>query len=267
MFHKFLSTNLSKVIVILAVGGLLIFLNPKGIFNPLRQLAGGFFSPFQKVAYLVSLKAKGTGEFFSSIGQIKKENEELIRENQRLLAENAMLNDAKRRSDLLEKELNLLSKENFTTEAAYVIGEDPQGTGNWVKIDKGNNKGIKEGMPVVVAPRTLVGKVGQVQGNSAQVVLLTNPESVAGAVAVKSGAQGVVQGKYGLGMLFHMVSQTDTLQAGDEIVTSGIGGNFPRGLFIGNISDIQPSADRLFQEAGVVSPVQFSKLEVVFVIK
>lgn len=267
MLRKFLSAKFLRVAVVLAVCALLIFFNPKNIFAPLRQLAIGFFSPFQKVAYMSSIKAQKLGDFFSSIGNLNEENEKLIAENRRLLSENAALYDAKRRNELLEKELNLFSKDNFVTEAAYVIGQDPQGSGNWVEVNKGENQGIKKGMPVVVSPNILAGKISETHSNSARAILLTNPQSAVSAITASSGSAGIVQGKYGLGMLFHMILQNEAVNAGDEVITSGTNIDLPRGLFIGNVRSIQLSPDRLFQEAAVVSPVQFSRLEVVFVIK
>lgn len=267
MFRKFLSTKYSKVAVVLAVCMLLVFFNPKNTFAPLRKLIISFFSPFQKVAYISSVKAQKLGNFFSSIGNLNEENEKLIIENRRLLSENAALYDAKRRIELLEKELNLFSKENFVPEAAYVIGQDPQESGNWIEISKGEDQGIREGMPVIVAPNILVGKISETQANSARAILLANPRSAVNAITASSGSTGIVQGEYGLGMLFHMILQSETVNAGDEVITSGTNNNLPRGLFIGNVRSVQLSPDRLFQEAAVVSPVQFSKLEVVFVIK
>ncbi len=267
MFRKFLSAKYSKVIIILAVCALLVFLNPKNAFAPLRNLAISFFSPFQKVAYISSVKAQKLGNFFSSVRNLSEENEKLIMENRRLLSENAALYDAKRRAELLEKELDLFSREDFSAEAAYVIGQDPQGSGNWLEIDKGENQGIKEGMPVVVSPNILVGKISEIQASSARAILLANPQSAVSAITASSGSAGIVQGEYGLGMLFHMILQSETVNAGDEVITSEINSGLPRGLFIGNVRNVQLSSDRLFQEATVVSPVQFSKLEVVFVIK
>lgn len=267
MFRKFLSTKLSKVLIILAVCALLIFLNPKNLFFPLRKIAIGFFFPFQKIAYMLSLETQKLASFFSSIGNLNEENEKLITENRRLLAENAELKDAKRRGEILEKEFNLLSEKKFSAEVAYVVGQDPQGSGNWIEINKGKNQGIKKGMPVIVSPSILAGKISEVRPNSSQVVLLTSPQSAVSAITASSGSAGIVQGKYGLGMLFHMILPSEAVNIGDEVITSGTNNNLPRGLFIGSVKAIQLSPDRLFQEAAVVSPVQFSRLEIVFIIK
>src|SRR4030042_1488805 len=138
---------------------------------------------------------------FFSVGSLNEENEKLINENLRLLSENAALYDAKRRAELLERELNLFSKENFTAEAAYVIGQDPQESGSWIEIDKGENQEIKEGMPVIVLPNILVGKISETRANSARAILLANPQSAVSAITASSGSAGVVQGENGMGMV------------------------------------------------------------------
>ena len=86
-------------------------------------------------------------------------------------------------------------------------------------------------------------------------------------MTVESGAKGVAKGEYGLGIIFDMVLQTDSINTGDSVITSGIGGEIPRGLYVGTIQEIHQSDDHLFQQAVLTAPIQFSKLQIVFVIK
>jgi rod shape-determining protein MreC len=64
-----------------------------------------------------------------------------------------------------------------------------------------------------------------------------------------------------------MILQTDTIKIGDNIVTSGVGGGIPRGLYVGTVQEVHDSDDHLFQQAVIVSPLQVSKLQIVFIIK
>lgn len=267
MLKNIFSKKIFKVAVILAVCGLLIFLNPKNIFKPLRSFAWSMFSPFQKIAYIMSLKIGNYREFIFSIGELKTENEKLLIENQNLEAQNAKLSDLQRRNEILEKQLDLWTRDNFDLEYAYIVSQDPSGSDSWLEISKGSAEGIQEGMPVISGSGTLVGKIGEVQKNSSQVVLITSPQSKINAVTSKNGTRGIIEGKYGLGIIFNMVLQTDLVEVGDKIITSGMGGNVPRGLFIGDVRDVMLTPDRLFQQAAVISPVKFSKLEVISVIK
>jgi rod shape-determining protein MreC len=122
-------------------------------------------------------------------------------------------------------------------------------------------------MPVIVSQGIIIGKVEETYANMAKVVLLTDSESVINVRDLETEAKGVVRGKFGLGLVLEMVSQDDTLNAGDSVITSGLGGDLPKGLLVGKIQEPQSSLDRIFQEAIVAAPVKYSNLDVVFVIK
>ncbi len=264
--QRFTSTKLFKIFLLVAFFAGLFYLNPVKILDPARSIFLAGFSPFQKIAYTTSAAIKGTGEFISSIGQLKAENKKLINENERLLQEQAMLVDMRNENDDLRKQLGLLPRDQFKLLAANIVGQDPNGMGNWIEIDKGSDDGITEGMPVIISKSALVGRVSEVTLKNAKIILLTNPRSVINVATTQAGAKGVARGEYGLGITFDMILQTDSIQGGDEVVTSGIGGELPRGLYVGTVQDVHSSDDHLFQQATIMSPVQISKLQFVFVV-
>lgn len=267
MSRNFFQTKIFKVVVVMAVSGLLVFFNPSGFFNPVRSVFGAIAYPFQKTLYFLAYKTTQFTDFISSIGELKKENEKLSRENQQGLAENALLRDMKKENMLLREQLDLAPRDKFDLETAEVIGQDPQGLGNWLVIDKGKRDGVEKNMPVIVSKGILIGKVDEVFSGNSRVLLVTNPQSAVNAVISDTEAKGIVKGEFGLGLLLDMVLQTDIIQEGDEVITSGIGGSVPRGLLIGKIQEVRSSEDRLFQQAVITPATKFSKLRVVFVIK
>lgn len=267
MSKVFFSTKLFKVIIVILVFGALVFLNPVGFFNPVRSVFSAVTYPFQKTLYFLTYKATQLTDFISSIGELKQENEKLSKENQQFSAENVMLRDMKKENALLREQLDLAPRDKFNLEAAEVIGQDSQGLGNWLVIDKGRKNGIEKDMPVIVSRGILIGKVDEVFLGSSKVLLATNPQSAINAVISDTEAKGIVKGEFGLGLLLDMVLQTDIIQEGDEVITSGIGGNVPRGLLVGKIQEVRSSEDRLFQQAVVTPAIKFSKLRVVFVVK
>jgi rod shape-determining protein MreC len=264
---KFASTKLFQItaIALLFIG--LIFLNPDSILNPMRSLFLSALNPFQKFSYSMSVGLENTKEFISSIGQLKNENEKLRKENQSLLSENAMLGDMKNENAALREQLNLLPRDKYVLTPAFLISQDPNGTGNWLEIDKGSKDGIAVGMPVIVSRGIFIGKIQEVGINSSKVILLTNPKSKINVTTLENGAKGIVSGEYGLGIIFDMVLQTDTINVGDSVITSGIGGEIPRGLYVGTVQEVHQSEDHLFQQAVLTAPLQVSKLQMVFVIK
>lgn len=264
---KFTSTKLFKVILVVAVFGLLVFFNPYSLFNPIRSLFFGITYPFQQSLYLLAYKTNATKDFFSSIGEMKRENERLTSENRKLLADNAILRDVREENVVLREQLGLAPREKFNLEPALISSQDSHGLGNWITINKGKGDGIEKGMPVIVSNGILIGKVDEVYSGKAKVILITNPQSSINAVVSGTGAKGIARGEFGLGMVLDMVLQTDIIQEGNELITSGIGGDMPSGLLIGRVRDVHPSDDRLFQQATVTPLVKFSILKVVFVIK
>jgi rod shape-determining protein MreC len=265
--QKFTSTKLFKIIVIAIVFAGLIFLNPSKFFSPIRAGFGFFLLPFQKVVYSFSIGLENARELIESIGKIKSENEKLIKENQQLLSENVMLHDMKNENAILREQIGLLPRDQYNLTAASVVSQDPNGISNWLEIDKGSNDGITDGMPVIVSKGILIGKVQNVSSNKSQVMLLTNPKSTVNVITTNSGAKGVAKGEYGTKIILDMVLQTDSINVGDSVVTSGISGEIPRGLYVGVIQEIHQSGDYLFQQAILATPLQNAKTQIVFVIK
>ena len=267
MFRSFFSTKLSKVIIVFILFGLIVFINPANFFDPVRYSFKLVISPFEKVAYIFATRMRIAGEYLSSIGQIKEENEKLAMENQKLVAQNAQLEGLKRENDILKEQLDLLPRQKFSLESAYVISQDSQGSGSWIEISKGSRSGIAEGSPVIVSQGILIGVVSKVNSDSSMVSLISSPQSAISSLTTSAGAKGIIRGEYGLGIIFDMILPEDELKPGDEIITAGTSGQIPRGLFIGEVANVRLSSDRLFQQAEVSSPVNFFKLDVVSVVK
>lgn len=261
------STKLAKVFFIAVFFLLLIILNPYNLLSPFRGVTNAVFLPFQKVFYSISISVEGVGEFLGSIGQLKNENEKILKENRELLARNAMLEDMQNENAILRDQLNLLPRDKYDLVAATVVSQDPQGMGNWLEIDKGSDDGIVSGMSVIVSKSILIGRIQDVSAGSSKIMLLTNSKSTVNVMTSQNSTRGVVKGEYGLGIIFDMILQTDAIQVGDDVITSGIGGEIPRGLYAGSVREIHASDDHLFQQAVVAAPLQISKLQTVFVIR
>jgi rod shape-determining protein MreC len=267
MSKKFLSPNIIKFLAIAVVCPLLIFANPSGIFNPIRGIFIEISYPFQKTFFFLGKTVSGTFNFLGTIGDIKKENENLLQENNNLSAEVAMLGDEKKENEMLREQLQLVPRDKFNLEAAFVIGQDSERLGSWITLDKGSSEGIVSGMPVIVYEGILIGKISDVTPHTARVVLLTDAGSVVNVLDSETGSKGVLKGEYGLGVVMDMVSQQDALNVGDTVVTSGLGSNISRGLLIGKIQEVRSTGDKLFQQAIVLPRIKYSDMQVAYVIK
>jgi len=264
--HFFSRKNL-KYLSIAGVLIIVIFASFRSSNNPVKGAILTVSSPFLKTSRIFFGGVSGFFQFMGSIGDLKSENEKLVGENQSLLAQNNRLKDAEKENQTLRQQLNLAPRNNFDLEASFVIAQDPQGLGNYFLIDKGENSGIKTGMAAIVSNGILVGQVTESYSNSAKVTLITDPSSAVNAEVQSSGAKGIVNGEYGLGLKMGMISQAEVLSEGDTVISSGLGGKIPRGLTIGKIGQVGQSPDKLFQAASVVPAIDVSDLRTVFIIK
>ncbi len=257
-----------KFLAVAAICLLLVFFNPRGIFQPVQGIFLEVAQPFQKGFYFFGDSIKGLVSFLGSIGDLNSQNEQLIRENNGLASQLADLKDVQKENDMLRQQFSLAPRQKYNLEASFVIGQDPQRLGSWLMIDKGTSSGIKPGMPVIYSDGILVGEIdSEIYPTSAKVDLLSDSDSAVNAADTDTSAKGIVKGEYGLGLIMDMVSQSDVLNPGDTVATSGLGGSVPEGLLIGTVQEIRLSQDKLFQQAVITPRVKYSNLDMVFVIK
>ncbi|KKW28898.1 MAG: Cell shape-determining protein MreC [Parcubacteria group bacterium GW2011_GWA2_52_8] len=112
-----------------------------------------------------------------------------------------------------------------------------------------------------------VGVVAEVAENTSAMDLLTSSKVAINALVVPGGASGLVRGEHGLGLTFDLVSQNEVINPGDELLTSGLGGQFPKDLLIGEVSRITSGESELFQRASVLPATNYRDLNFLFVLK
>jgi len=206
------------------------------------------------VAELVALRSENLKlqSQVTTLGQESTALQELTQENARL---RALLD--------LKASLTALLPYPAGSVAARVIARSPSTWWSGVLLDKGSADGVKADM-IAMAPSGLVGRVSSVTPHTASVTLLTNPDSAVGGMVERASSRdaGVafgVAGQTGLSMEF-FDAQAD-VQAGDTVVTSGLGGVFPKGLPVGQIVSVDPARYGQVRTALVAPAVDLAKLE------
>ena len=149
--------------------------------------------------------------------------------------------------------------------AAAVIGRDPSPFFHYVIINRGSDDGLRSGMPAVTQ-QGLVGQIDSVTAGAARVQLINDPASLINVILQQTSTDAVLIGSITGELQLEMIPQDVTVQAGELVVTSGLGGNYPANLVIGQVSTIRRQDYDLFQNASVQSAVNFSQLEIVLVI-
>ncbi len=149
--------------------------------------------------------------------------------------------------------------------AASVIGRDPSPFLHYVIINVGSNDGIRRGMPVVTN-QGLVGRIDAVIADASRVQLITDPGSAVNVRLQSADTDALLVGSVTGDLGLEMISQDVTVQEGDVVLTSGLGGDYPSDLLVGQLLNLRKRDYELFQQASVQSTVDFSRLEIVLVI-
>lgn len=168
-------------------------------------------------------------------------------------------------NERLKKLLDLKSSMRVASVAANVIGEESAPWYRTIVIDRGGVDGLEEGMPVV-ATSGIVGRLIKVSPNSARVLLLTDHSSSIAAMIQRSRARGVVKGKGGGACSLEFSLREEDVKVGDVVTTSGIGGIFPKGIAIGEVSMVRKGEYGMFQAVDIRPAVNISRLEEVLVL-
>lgn len=253
------------VFVILMIVVLSLILPKNYFWKPAKGIFITISAPIQKV---VSAGAGSVYNFFTTIGNISelsRENRSLQEEINRLLEENVKLAEVEKENEALRAQLDFQKRSSFKVVSAEIIAKDPTNIQKVFEISAGKKQGIKVGMPVITSG-ILIGKVSEVYHNSAKVLLVTNPNSIVNGMLQKTRALGLVKGQLGFGLMMDSVPQDVKINIGDLVVTSGLGGSFPKGLLLGEVSEIISKQGEIFQSANLRPAADFSKLEIVFVI-
>ena len=120
-------------------------------------------------------------------------------------------------------------------------------------------------MPVI-APPGLIGRLIDVSWHASKVLLFIDENSNVGAIVQRTRTQGIISGAGPRGLILKYISKTQDVKEGDVIVSSGMGGVFPKGLLIGQVSNVDRQHNSLFWKINVVSFVDFSKLEEILIL-
>lgn len=231
-----------------------------------RQIIARVVAPLQagvsRVGYTVGDVASGWQE----LGKLRQENEVLRQTVDELLQETVRL----RAAELENRELrDLLRYTRETSEhtlvSAQVIGFDSSALLGYAFINRGSDAEVGDGM-VVVSTAGLVGRVVSRTERTSKVQLVNSPGSTVNAmVQGQPAATGLADGLADGRLRMRYIPQSEPVRVNDVVVTSGLGGGFPRDLPIGRVVHVESRDIDLFQQAIVEPFVNFRKLSHVLV--
>lgn len=187
-------------------------------------------------------------------------NQRVREQRQQLL----QLREVAQENSRLRKLLNFHEDADVPQLPARVIAVDASSWFRTVTIDKGISDGLREGLAVVVA-EGIVGRTIKCSSHSSRVLLANDAASEVSALIQHNRTRGVARGK-GNTLTLNYALRNKDVHIGDEVITAGTGGIFPKGLPIGTITKIIKHDYGLFQTLEITPSVDFSRLEDVLVI-
>jgi rod shape-determining protein MreC len=252
------------VLTLLVVGILLLALG--GYLTPLSRLA---LSPFIGAQSWLATRYQAIQDFITA----PRDMDRLIQQNAELQAEISRLQSQIIELQQQNSELGVLSalldfarthsENQYLT--ASVIGRDPNPFLRYVIINRGSDDGLRRGMPVV-SQQGLVGRIAGVTANGASVQLITDPATSVNVLLQPSGVEAALSGSITGEISLDMIPQDAPIKNGDLILTSGLGGDYPANILIGQVTSVRQKPFELFQSASVQPVVDFSQLKIALVI-
>jgi rod shape-determining protein MreC len=259
------NTLRNAVIVLLVVGILSLALG--GI---LRPILGVIMDPFITAQRWLSERFMMVYDFFTlprDVTDLLARNAQLENEVSNLQSQVIQLQEQLREASLLYSLLDFArARPQDEYIAAAVIGRDPSPFLHYVIIDHGSDDGIQYGMPVVTQ-QGLVGRISAVTASAARIQLITDPGSVVNVRLQTISEEGQVIGSITGEVSLEMAAQNVTIEPGEILLTSGLGGNYPNDVLVGQVLSVQNTGNALFQSAIVQPVVDFETLRAVLVIK
>jgi len=211
---------------------------------------------------------RGVAEIWNdylALVEVRKENK-LLRHNMKVLNSRLMESrEALVANERLKKLLDMKNAMQTPSLAASVTGEDASPWFKTIMINRGEVDGLREGMPVVAADG-IIGQLVKVVARSSRVLLITDHASGVASIIQRSRARGVIKGKGDGTCSLEFSLASEDVKVGDTVITSGIGGIFPKGLKIGEVSMVKKGEYGIFQTVEVRPTVNLARLEEVLVL-
>lgn len=228
-------------------------------------------TPFEAAWGAVSRSVTGRVETAKEVHELRQE---LRQTRQELLAMQLVhdeLNLIRREKEQLEKSLGFRKQIPFQNLPARVLFKDPQNLFTSFTVDIGTRDGVSEGDPVVgfvKGKMALIGKLTECEEGLSKVMTIIDQRCQVGVMLEDSGDTGIMKGRAPVNAacaIEYLDRRLDRLE-GRTVVTSGLGGKYPKGILVGQITEVIKKRYGLFQETFLVPHMNFFTLDEVFIL-
>jgi rod shape-determining protein MreC len=178
--------------------------------------------------------------------------------------ENLQLREALVASGRLERIAEIRADFEVPMLPCELVGVDPSPWFHSVLIDRGRDHGVRSGMPVI-SEHGLVGLVTETSTRAAKAMLVLDRQSAVDGIIQRSRSRGIVRGRGTSELEFEFIARGSDVRVGDVVISSGLGGVYPKGLRIAEVVLVAEPGSGLMQTAKLAPSVDFGRLEQVFV--
>lgn len=235
-----------------------------GLLHGSRRLLIAVSQPFATVGTWIASPFRAVGNWAGGLGVSTADYSALKEQNQQLRDRLAALEEAKLENDRIRALVDFAKAQDVPTTGARIIGRPTDSRQRAILIDRGSSSGVKKG-DAVVASGGLVGQVLEVTPFSAQVRLITDSASGVAVLVQRTRANGIVRGALSGPLELDFVDAKSAPVVGDVLVTSGLGGVYPKGIVVGDVTAVSASQSGLYAAVSVASRVEIDKIEEVLV--
>lgn len=201
----------------------------------------------------------------AEIRHLKAERDQLAKTVRDLRRENRQYKEDVLENARLKSLLDFQNQIPYQTESARVIGRSVNNWFSLLIVDKGALDGIRKGM-TVVGNNGLIGQITTVSNHTAQVLLILDQNSAASGLIQESRENGIVEGSVTGNLVMQRLPRDAKVKAGDHVLSSGLGGIFPKGIYIGRVAKVESGNYDISKKAIVIPAENFNALEEVLII-
>ncbi len=254
------------IFVLISISLLII---PESITNNIKVTVASPLAPVQKIISQTSNFFKNGFKKLAALAKEADEKDDLEKEvfllKNKIIKQQDIINVFKKKLEIVSEYKENID-DNEEPIVADIIGYDVSNFRKSIIIDVGKKRGVSVGDAVVFGS-ALVGRISAIGNASGRVMLITDPVSNVPSRFLNSRTRGIVQGTANGKCMMKYVPRQIKVDKPEKVISSGIGGVFPKSLYIGNVVEVKQKSASLFKDIKIMPGIDISKIEHVLVIK
>jgi rod shape-determining protein MreC len=254
-------SNIMAFLLLLTALFLMLSVHTDAIgFRMIQEVVLDLFVPLQKVLVTPMRVGQTWERRMQEWRALDEENQRLKKEIAKLRPQQIYIDELLQENRRLRALLHINIGSLYREMAARVVGDSSSAFTRVLTIDAGQRDGVHDHTPVV-GLFGLVGRVVRAGERSSLVLTLQDLNSRVPVVTQRSRVRGIASGNNTPYLILNFVPKDADIAMDDLLVTSGMGGVFPKGLIVGRVVSLSPKGDGLFQTIHVMPNVDFSRIE------